>query len=277
MVMLETITWDDFLKIINNDSGQKILFIPVIETSQNITKPAIGLANQKGGILVLGYDNNNLQLRGVSFDAKWLNAVLYNEIRPILIYTIKSATRNKKRIFIINIPEGKEKPYTVQGISTIDVQIKEVNQEEIEEVFTPTLISKREQRCLDYLKTNHIVTNAKYREINAVSHKTAHNELSELIKRGLIRQVGQGRTTSYVLMDSEITEATSPSVQINGVSDQNNLFGHTIDVLINSENNNKDALSKTKLRSEAEIDHMAAHYSEVESEFSNITEEQQIP
>ena len=56
---------------------------------------------------------------------------------------------------------------------------------------------------LDYLQENEFIANAKYRELNAVSHKTAHNELSGLMSKGLVRQVGQGRTTRYTLISNE--------------------------------------------------------------------------
>jgi predicted HTH transcriptional regulator len=257
--MLETIAWNDFLTIINNPETPKFTYVPNVDTSQSITKAAITLANQKGGVLVLGFDKNNVQLRGVTFDAKWLNAVLYNEIKPVLIYSIQSTSRNNKRIFIVTIPEGKEKPYTTFGITEIETHVKEIP--ELELSTNNVAVQTRQQRALDYLKVSHIITNAKYRELNAVSHKTAHNELSDLVRKGQARQVGQGRTTSYVLTTSDITSPiiTQPEV---GQGDDSmdtespeNLFGETIDALINTE-----SYSKTKVRTDSAEENMVEHF-----------------
>jgi predicted HTH transcriptional regulator len=41
------------------------------------------------------------------------------------------------------------------------------------------------------------ITNKIYREINEVSHKTAHIDLEDLMQKGLLITTGKGRATKY--------------------------------------------------------------------------------
>lgn len=60
-------------------------------------------------------------------------------------------------------------------------------------------LNKRQRKALKYLKENKSIKNKIYRKIGAVSHKTAHIELTEMLQYGLIRSQGNGRSTHYVL------------------------------------------------------------------------------
>jgi len=60
-------------------------------------------------------------------------------------------------------------------------------------------LNKRQRKALKYIKENNSIKNKIYRKIGAVSHKTAHVELTEMLQYGLIRSQGNGRSTHYVL------------------------------------------------------------------------------
>ena len=60
-------------------------------------------------------------------------------------------------------------------------------------------LNKRQRKALKYLKENKSIRNKVYRKLGAVSHKTAHIELTEMLRYGLIRSQGNGRSTHYVL------------------------------------------------------------------------------
>lgn len=252
--MLETLTWPEFIRIIN-DPIKKVITIATVKNSLDITKHAIDFANSSGGTLVLGYDRNNMQLRGVTFDAKWLNAVLVNECKPPLIFKLRELNKNSKQIFIVDVNEGIEKPYTTYTIAPIEVTTPIAAAKQ-----TSNTVIEREQNCLDFLQKNQEISNAQYRELNAVSHKTAHNELTDLIRKGLLLQIGQGRTTRYV-MNSEANREkyvnNAPVIPEPSLDDtQKNLFGTTIDALLKD---NTPNYSRTAIRTEEDTEHMDAH------------------
>jgi len=59
-------------------------------------------------------------------------------------------------------------------------------------------LNERQKKALQYAFSNGFITNKIYREINGVSHKTAHLDLEELIQKGLLVTTGKGRSTKYV-------------------------------------------------------------------------------
>jgi len=50
-----------------------------------------------------------------------------------------------------------------------------------------------------YVKEKGKITNKEYQEINAVSNKTAYIELSDLVKKEILVNIGSGRTLAYTL------------------------------------------------------------------------------
>ncbi|NBV42022.1 hypothetical protein EBR96_04555 [bacterium] len=60
-------------------------------------------------------------------------------------------------------------------------------------------LNSRQQKALDYLGTQAVIQNKKYRELFHVSHKTAHIELTDLVNKGALSQRGMGRSTHYIL------------------------------------------------------------------------------
>lgn len=250
--MLESITWPELIRIIN-DPLKTVVCLATVKNSLDITPHAITFANATGGTMVLGYDRMNMQLRGMLFEAKWLNAILVNECKPPLIFKLRELRKNGKLIFIVDVNEGIEKPYTTYTIAPIGVntELAAVKQ-------TSNTVIEREQNCLDYLQKNSEIQNSQYRELNEVSHKTAHNELTDLIRKGLLLQIGQGRTTRYVMNTEANREKYAPPLQTKGDDSQSqkNLFGSTIDTLLKE---NTPNYSRTAIRTEAATEHMDAH------------------
>jgi len=59
-------------------------------------------------------------------------------------------------------------------------------------------LNERQVIALQYTFGKGFITNRIYREINEVSHKTAHLDLNDLIQKGLLISTGKGRSTRYV-------------------------------------------------------------------------------
>lgn len=72
-------------------------------------------------------------------------------------------------------------------------------EEEIEKQKLHKLdLSDRQKKAVEHLKTYGKITKGKYMQINKVSHKTAYEELSDLLSKSVIVRQGKGRATAYV-------------------------------------------------------------------------------
>lgn len=60
-------------------------------------------------------------------------------------------------------------------------------------------LNERQIKAVKYIKENGKITNREYQEINAVSNKTAFLELSALVKREILLNIGSGRNLAYTL------------------------------------------------------------------------------
>lgn len=60
-------------------------------------------------------------------------------------------------------------------------------------------LSPRQIRIIEYIKKEGKISNKKLREILGVSHEIAHRELRRLVEVRLIKEVGGGRSTHYIL------------------------------------------------------------------------------
>jgi len=206
--MSTTMGWENFLTLINS-KDIPVEFVSQIQNSQDITKRIVSLANSDGGNIIVGFDRQNYQLHGINFDLNWLKAAIFNECKPEITPVYHQLIRNGKQILILEIEEGLAKPYSVNEKSYIEVDnsIKELSSDDATKLdsYRDMGISTREKKALEFIKKQGSLTNTNYRDINSVSHKTAHNELSRLNKMGLIHQIGTGRKTKYMLADGDFT------------------------------------------------------------------------
>ncbi|MCC7554321.1 MAG: Fic family protein [Methanobacteriaceae archaeon] len=60
-------------------------------------------------------------------------------------------------------------------------------------------LSEKEIIILDYIDENESIKNKEIQELFNISSQSSHNYLSKLIKKGLIKSVGIGRNTHYIL------------------------------------------------------------------------------
>ncbi len=316
--MFTELRWSEFILSILNGPQGNLRYIPRVENSGTFMSAIAELANQKGGKVIIGFDKSNYQLHGVRFEKSWLKAVIEKEITPRLDFDIKLVIHNRKVLYIIDVPEGVTKPYQfslqqsvpeikplpitdeVQKSSRQSTIVNNIelfsspaeNKEPVDNETSSEILSEREKKCLAFIKENTEITNSQYRDLNGVSHKTAHNELSHLVKTGVLRQEGQGRTTKYCL-NSEKTTAKELTESVNIEKDNSvaapaentskdnadniietdysyqkivepdfqipSLFGADIDDVIGKIN---PSVSITDIRKAAQSSHMNSHFNE---------------
>ncbi len=61
-------------------------------------------------------------------------------------------------------------------------------------------LNERERKLLDYIKNTGYITRKDYEKLMGVSERTARLDLSNLVKRGILRKVGKGKNTIYELI-----------------------------------------------------------------------------
>lgn len=115
------------------------------------------------------------------------------------IYNPKKTTETveKTKLTSINTTEmGTEPKKTIQSTPVIK------EKKDIQENKQITL-NKRQNKALNHIKKNGSIKNKMYRKLYAVSHKTAHLELVNMVSNNLIVSSGSGRSTCYRLKDEE--------------------------------------------------------------------------
>ncbi|HPM84569.1 MAG TPA: ATP-binding protein [Candidatus Anammoximicrobium sp.] len=78
-------------------------------------------------------------------------------------------------------------------------------------LFSVQGISERQRQAVEYAKQRGQITNNEYQVLLGVSKRTAHRDLNELVRRGVLEKVGStGRGTAYVLPQGVIKGPKGP-------------------------------------------------------------------
>lgn len=208
------VNWADIVKLLQQGEGATLEFIPHVKNSKDLTKVIIGFANAQGGTIVAGIDDKNGHLNGVDVSKEWVTTVCKTECEPAINAQVGEFLRNEKKIIVIQVKEGNNKPYrtndgdvlTREGVKTREASIEE--QKELNP-WGVGGINPRQKKALNFITDNVSISNKQYRELSDVSHKTAHVELTELVEKGVLRVEGQGRSTAYVLAQGSIVASST--------------------------------------------------------------------
>lgn len=76
----------------------------------------------------------------------------------------------------------------------------------------PEALNDRQLKLFEFLKNQPFITNRQYRMLYEVSHKTAHQELTDLVGRGLLTIEGAGRGTHYLNVNK--SKDTNPPLNL---------------------------------------------------------------
>ncbi|MBR1517538.1 MAG: putative DNA binding domain-containing protein [Bacteroidales bacterium] len=83
---------------------------------RELTEEACSFANSKGGIILIGVNDHN-EIVGCTIDNKKRSAVQLSlsDVSPRLTYEMYSVDVDGKEVWVVEVPEGKDKPYFVAG------------------------------------------------------------------------------------------------------------------------------------------------------------------
>jgi predicted HTH transcriptional regulator/TusA-related sulfurtransferase len=194
----------DLIALINDKNPvQNVEFHLKLNDPDELAKTIVAFANTSGGTLVLGIGKHTLHLVGYPHSKETIEEVCKRKISPSLNVAVSKIERGDKAIYVLDIPEGADKPYRVNNISYTRENNKiEVATAEEEKEMNPwgvNGLNTRQRQALAFLNTHPRITNKEYRELCDVSHKTAHIELTELLDKEVLVVEGAGRSTYYRL------------------------------------------------------------------------------
>jgi predicted HTH transcriptional regulator len=204
--------WDEIIQYLNQGEGQQVEFDKIIPSTDDIAREYVAFANSDGGRLILGIDDKNKHLMGVEVNettAEELINIGKNKVIPPITPTIEVIEQGNKKILVVNINEGDEKPYKTDEIcyirdGNISRPAREKEEEEIKSPWAGQELNKRQKRALQFTSEHGAITNREYREAFNVSHKTAHIELTLMVDKKILDSQGAGRNTHYVLPPQSI-------------------------------------------------------------------------
>ena len=200
-------TWDDLLELLEQGEGQSVEFEKNIPAEDDIAREMVGFSNADGGRLIYGLDDKNKHLIGVEIDGRLeetLKNIGKNHVAPAIVTTIEIIEKADKKILVINVPEGLDKPYRTDEIcyvrdGNLSRPAKENEEKEMTNPWSGKGLNKRQIRALQLIGEHGAITNREYREAFSVSHKTAHLEMTLLEDKRLVKSEGAGRSTRYIL------------------------------------------------------------------------------
>ena len=202
-----TVSWSDLLALLEQGESQSLEFEKILTTEEDIARELVGFSNSDGGKLIFGIDDKNKHLLGVPADEstiEWIQQIGANHCTPLIALQVEIIGQEDRRIVVVTIPEGDEKPYRTDDICYIrdGALSRPARDEEEEAIKSPWAgqgLNKRQKRALAYVSEHGVITNREFRELFNVSHKTAHIEMTMLEDKKIVVSLGSGRSTRYVL------------------------------------------------------------------------------
>jgi len=200
-------TWEEIVQFLNQGEGQQVEFDKVVPSPDDVAREYVAFANSDGGKLILGIDDKNKHLMGADIEEGTIDKLMMigkEKCVPAINPTIEILEQGSKKVIVIIINEGDEKPYKTDEIcylrdGNISRPARESEEEEIKSPWAGKDLNKRQKRALQFITEHGAITNREYREAFNVSHKTAHIEMTLLADKKLVEAQGAGRNTHYVL------------------------------------------------------------------------------
>ncbi|MBU1616177.1 MAG: putative DNA binding domain-containing protein [Candidatus Margulisbacteria bacterium] len=211
MVICTTMTWEDILRLLIQGEGPSVEFEKNVPSEDDIARELVGFSNTDGGKVIYGLDDKSKHLLGATLREdfeSWIKNIAKTHCQPAISVTLEVVERFEKKIVVLHVQEGEDKPYRTDDICYIrDGNISRPAEEnEVQALASPWSgkgLNKRQLRAMQIITEHGSITNREYREAFDVSHKTAHIELTLLVNKHLAQSEGAGRSTRYTPLPAE--------------------------------------------------------------------------
>ena len=109
-------TEQELIQIIEQGESSRVQFKERLPNPDSFAHELMAFANSKGGIIIIGINDKNGELNGLSFsEIQQLNQQTVNiasqKVYPPVYITSETISVKNQKLFIINVDEGLSKPY----------------------------------------------------------------------------------------------------------------------------------------------------------------------
>jgi predicted HTH transcriptional regulator len=196
-------------ELIAAGESSTIEFKRKITTPDKIAKELCAFANTKGGVLLIGIDDDR-KVVGVDSEKSEIDIIeiacqFYLE-PPILPQSIEIITVNKKEVIVVEIKESNRKPHTVEGIDENGkkrrfayIRIGEksvIASREMRRLLAglnasskpiKIYIGEHEKKLFQYLEKHERITVKEFSKLVNISERRASTVLVKLVKVGVLQ------------------------------------------------------------------------------------------
>lgn len=112
------LTASQILDLVKGGEGYNVDFKRSVPSKvKEISDEVVGFANASGGYVLIGVDNSN-QIIGAEIDNNKRSAIqdTIGEISPAIRCDMYSVEVEGKKVWVIDVPSGKDKPYITGGL-----------------------------------------------------------------------------------------------------------------------------------------------------------------
>jgi predicted HTH transcriptional regulator len=200
-------TWEEIITLLEQGEGQSVEFEKQVPTPEDLARDMVAFANSDGGKIILGLDDKNKHLVGIEAGEEFKNLVKEigeKRCSPHILPNVQLIDRGVKKVAVITVLEGDEKPYKADDICYLrdaseSRPAKEDEERQITNPWGGKGLNRRQLRSLQLMQERGTISNREYREAFNVSHKTAHIELTMMVDKKIVKSEGSGRSTCYIL------------------------------------------------------------------------------
>mgnify|MGYP006304532393 CR=1 FL=1 len=207
--------------LISQGEHHKLDFKFEISDARKIARTFVAFANSEGGKLLIGVKDNR-EIAGIrSEEEKFMAEEAVNKFsRPLINYTSKEWTINRKVILEINIPPGENGPYYAKATEDrwmIYIRVKDQNilankilakalRQKSSDTGTYINYSDNERLLLEFLEKNEHVTFTGFRKMAKISPYQAERILINFLALDIIQTTVVDNQFIYMLSEKFATE-----------------------------------------------------------------------
>jgi len=107
--------WSMVLEYMRSGVNDTTAFFGHYFDVRDLGKRIAAMANTRGGKIVLGVDLNNYHFLGVEFEEDMILDLVDEACQPTIHLELDTIFRDEKKLIVIGVPEGKQKPYMFEG------------------------------------------------------------------------------------------------------------------------------------------------------------------
>lgn len=194
---------EELKRLVAQGEGQTLEFKKKIAYPEKVVRELIAFANSKGGILVVGVDDDGsfTGQRFIEEEAFVLDKAIETYIRPRLSYTKEILMFNAKKGFAVyHIPSGTKKPYYLveadgQKQAYIRVadrsiqasrETREIIRRQSSQKGVKIIYGDIENALMKYLAAEPFITISEFRRIAKIKRFVASNTLVRMVLAGIL-------------------------------------------------------------------------------------------